>query len=131
MRMGKNARRVESSAAQYDGSKLAQRNAALARAKRIDAARDSQADAMQYRGHARVTNVLGYCTEGDPATGAQIHAGFEPYLLQRSPVEPGVFCPVSIYDRRIEAIEKRTGLCWIDLHAGEVLLPGDTLVYWK
>ncbi|MGN7104861.1 hypothetical protein ACTHR6_24835 [Ralstonia holmesii] len=114
----------------YAGSLIEKRNTALQLAKRVSAVRVEDSRAAHLVGHARVTTVQQYCEDDQRAT-SQIDGGREPYLLVEDPYNPGELRPVEIYDRRVDAVEPRTGLCWIHLSRGDALVKPDTLVYWK
>jgi hypothetical protein len=123
--------RVESGKRNYAGSGIEKRNTALSVASRTGAVRLADVEQERLaRISSRVTTVLDYCTDAKVA-GDHIDAGNEPYLLVRDVLNQGEYLTIPIYDRRIEAIEARTGLCWIHLSRGDALVKPDTLVYWK
>lgn len=128
--MPSQAQRISSGKANYRGSALAKRNAALRHAAGLKLARRSSAGVERLVASGRVTSVLDYC-EGADASTAQINQDREPHLLISDIYNAGEYIPLAIYDCRVNAVEKGTGKCWIDLHAGEALVDGDTLVYWK
>ena len=78
----------------------------------------------------RLLTVLDYCQSG-VLSGAQVDKGREPHLLVPDLYNPGEFRVEPIYDSRVDWQERRTGKCWIDVHAGELLVDGGTAVYWR
>lgn len=112
------------------GSAIQQRNAALARAKRIGAVRASNPAAAKFVGLERVVTAVEYCND-DPKCRVQADKGREPFLLFPDEFNPGEFLPLAVYTAFIDGFEERTGLCKIDVHAGPALVAGDTLIYWK
>ncbi|HIH2751434.1 TPA: hypothetical protein ACYLN4_007272 [Burkholderia lata] len=111
------------------GSSIATRNKRLALAKRVNAARAGtlHTDGIVARG--RTTSAADYVMNGD-LSGKQIDSDREPFLLVGDPYNAGNFNTIPIYDCETE-LEKRTGKCVLVLHCGDVLVPADTLIYWK
>lgn len=58
----------------------------------------------------------------------QIDAGNEPYFLRPDPFNVGYFLQVAIYDHAQQ--NNARDYCQIEVHAGSVLVPPDTLIYW-
>ena len=112
----------------YAGSKMQQRNTALALAKRLAAVLQSDVLAARLIAAGRTTTVREYCSEA-PQVGGLIDSGKEPYLLVEDMLNPGELRAIEIYDHRVDAIEEGTGLCWVHLFAGNALVRPDTLVY--
>jgi len=52
-------------------------------------------------------------------------------VLVPDPYNPGELRVEPIYDSRVEWREAGTGKCWIDVHAGELLVDSSTAVYWR
>lgn len=124
--------RVQIGKANYRGSALATRNAALRRASLLGAvligAKGVGLERLQ--NPERLLTVLDYCQSG-VLSGTQVDKGREPHLLVPDPYNPGEFRTEPIYDSRVDWHESRTGKCWIDVHAGELLVDGGTAVYWR
>ena len=124
--------RIQIGKANYSGSALATRNAALRRASLLGAvligAKGVGLERLQ--NSERLLTVLDYCQSG-VLSGAQVDKGREPHLLVPDLYNPGDFRAEPIYDSRVDWHESRTGKCWIDVHAGELLVDGGTAVYWK
>lgn len=126
------ARRAQNGRDNYAMSQLKVRNEALQRAASLGAV---QADAKgvgleRLQGSERLLNVRDYCQMG-PLSVAQVNKDREPHLLIPDPYNPGEFTTEPIYDSRVEWSEDRTGLCWIDIHRGELLVSSGTAVYWR
>ena len=124
--------RIQIGKANYSGSALAARNAALRRASMVGAvlvgAKGHGLERLQASG--RLLTVQDYCQSGVQSS-AQVDMGREPHLLVPDPYNPGELRVEPIYDSRVEWREAETGKCWIDVHAGELLVDGSTAVYWK
>jgi hypothetical protein len=125
-----NKNRTAAGKRNYEGSAIEKRNAALRLAASYEILRASDPLAVPFLTVKRVTSMLDFCMDAENAK-AQVNEGNEPHLMVADPYNPGHFGLLAIYDRRIEAIEKRSGMCWIDVHKGECLVKPDTLVYWK
>ena len=82
------------------------------------------------QGSERLLTVQDYCQSG-VLSGAQVDKGREPHLLMPDPYNPGELREELIYDSRGEWREAKTGKCWIDVHAGELLVDASTAVYWR
>lgn len=122
--------RAETGRAAYArGSAIALRNARLSLAKRIGAARAGDAATQPLIARGRTTTAADFVVDGE-ASGAQIDAGREPHLLVADPYHDGLFGTVTIYDNH-PGQERRTGLCTLVVHQGDVLVPPDTLIFWK
>ncbi len=128
--MPSNMQRANSGRANYQASPLAVRNAALSRAASLLPVKVSVTGIQHLVQSGRTTTVLEYCETGE-AFVAQVDKDREPYLLTEDIYNPGDFNKVSIYDCRIEALEKRSGKCWIHTAVGEMLVDGNTAVYWQ
>lgn len=111
------------------GSAIAVRNARLSLAKRIGPARVGDANTQPLVSRGRTTTAADFVLDGD-LSGAQIDAGREPHLLVEDPYNDGSFNTVAIHDNH-PGQEMRTGRCVLVLHRGDVLVPADTLIYWK
>ncbi|MCW5230817.1 hypothetical protein D8B34_08055 [Verminephrobacter eiseniae] len=124
--------RVQIGKANYSGSALETRNAALRRAAQLEPVRIGvkNIDLERLQNSERLLTVLDYCQSG-VLSGAQVDKGREPHLLVHDPYNPGEFRTEPIYDSRVNWHESRTDKCWIDVHAGELLVDGSTAVYWK
>jgi hypothetical protein len=123
--------RIRAGKANYDGSALQVRNAALHRAARLDVVRRSKVkpgDSIRLDSE-RVLTVQDYCQAGEQSM-AQVDKNREPYLLIQDQCNAGYFLTVPIYDCRARQPEKEKR-CWIDVHCGELLVNSDTIVYWK
>lgn len=124
------AQRAEIGRAAYaGGSAIAVRNARLSLARKIGPARvgDAYTQSIVYRG--RTTTASDLVLNGD-LSGAQVDAGREPHLLVEDPYNVGLFNTAPVYDN-FPGQEKRSGMCALVLHSGDVLVPADTLIYWK
>jgi len=121
--------RAEAGRRNYTSSPLKARNDALALAARLRAVRVGDLAAMPLAESTRVTSLADYCLRPQMCD-AQMDADREPYLLRQDEFNDGEFTKTPIYDVRVEQCDADAGLLWIDLHAGEALLPHDTLVYW-
>lgn len=130
--MPSRSQRVEISRANYAGSQLAIRNAALKRAKVVSPVSIHCKNGILSRliATGRVSTVRDYCAVGCVA-GEQIDRGREGHLLVEDLLNPGEYRAEPIYDSRVNWKEEKTGKCWLDIHAGELLVDGDTAVYWK
>lgn len=124
--------RVQIGKANYSGSALETRNAALRRAAQLEPVRIGAKNIglERLQNSERLLTVLDYCQSG-VLSGAQVDKGREPHLLVHDPYNPGEFRAEPIYDSRVDWHESRTGKCWIDVHAGELLVDSSTAVYWK
>lgn len=122
--------RVRSGQSNYKDSPLAKRNTALRRAADLSPVKVSFAGVQRLITAGRITTVFDYCQSGE-VMGAQVDKDREPFLLVEDFSNPGEFATVSIHDCRIDAVEKRSGKCWITVHSGELLVDVDTAVYWK
>jgi hypothetical protein len=91
-------------------------------------ARVGDAGVSQYMGLARVTTVKQMC-DNDAACDVQIEMAREPFLMIADPYNPGEYQTMAIYDH--VATPEKSGLCWIDVHSGALLVKPDTLIYWK
>ena len=124
--------RIQIGKANYSGSALAARNAALRRASMLGAvlvgAKGHGLERLQASG--RLLTVQDYCQSGVQSS-AQVDMGREPHLLVPDPYNPGELRVEPIYDSRVEWREAGTGKCWIDVHAGELLVDSSTAVYWR
>ena len=124
--------RIQIGKANYSGSALAARNAALRRASMLGAvlvgAKGHGLERLQASG--RLLTVQDYCQSGVQSS-AQVDKGREPHLLVPDPYNPGELRVEPIYDSRVEWREAGTGKCWIDVHAGELLVDSSTAVYWR
>ena len=92
-----NQRREEGQRSYAAGSPIQQRNAALALAKRVGAARAADPSAARYVGLDRVVTATEYCQDV-PKCGIQIDKGREPFLLIPDAYNPGEFQPLAVYD---------------------------------
>lgn len=130
--MPNRAQRIQSGKVNYIGSTLEARNAALRRASLLGAvligAKGVGLERLQ--GSERLLTVQDYCQSG-VLSGAQVDKGREPHLLMPDPYNPGELRVEPIYDSRGEWREAKTGKCWIDVHAGELLVDASTAVYWR
>lgn len=109
---------------------LKARNAALALAKDISAIRANNPDIAPYNAVGRLMPVVDYC-QNVPEAGQHIDMGREPNLLVEDTCNPDEYLLVAIHDVRNVPVEEKSGLCWISVNRGEVLLKPDTLVFWK
>lgn len=73
---------------------------------------------------------MDYCQSG-VSSNAQVDKGREPHLLIPDIYNPGEFHVKPIYDSRIDWLDSSSDKCWIDVPAGEMLVDGNTAVYWK
>ena len=130
--MPSRSQRVEIGRAVYAGSQLSIRNAALKRAKVVAPVSIRCKNGILGRliAAGRVSTVRDYCSTGCVA-GEQIDRGREAHLLREDPLNPGEYQTEPIYDCRVNWSEEKTGKCWIDIHAGEILVDGNAAVYWK
>lgn len=111
-------------------SKLRQRNEALARASNIGPVVKSCERLNKLIAAGRITTVGDYCAMGTEMEH-QVNKDREPYLLVEDEYNRGQFIPMPIYDCRVDAFEPNSNKCWIDVHAGELLVDVNTAVYWK
>jgi hypothetical protein len=111
------------------GSVIAVRNARLSLAKRIGAACTSDANVEAIVARDRATTAADFVMAGEQS-GLQIDAGREPHLLTEDLYDVGRLNAVAVYDN-YPGQEKRTGLCALVVHQGDVLVRPDTLIYWK
>ena len=122
--------RAEVARSTYEaGSAIAIRNKRLALAKRVNATRAGAPHTDEIVARGRTTSAADYVLNGD-LSGKQIDSDREPFLLVRDPYNDGNFNTIPIYDCETGQ-EKRTGKCVLVLHSGDVLVPADTLIYWK
>ena len=130
--MPNQVQRVQAAKANYRGSALEVRNAALRRASMLGAVlvgtKGQGLERLQASG--RLLTVQDYCQSGVQSS-AQVDMGREPHLLVPDPYNPGELRVEPIYDSRVEWREAETGKCWIDVHAGELLVDSSTAVYWR
>ena len=124
--------RIRMGRERYKGSPIETRNLALRRAAQLQpfliSARNSVVSRLVDAGY--VLTALDYCSNGE-LSGRQIDMGREPHLLAPDPYNPGELRVEPIYDSRVDFLEGKTGKCWVDVHAGEVLVDGSTAVYWR
>jgi hypothetical protein len=97
--------------------------------KEINPARIGDANTERIVSRGRTTTAVDFVSDGD-LSGTQVDAGREPYLLIEDLFNLGCFNTVPVYDNQPRQ-EKRTGLCGLVLHRGDVLVRPDTLIYWK
>ncbi|WP_274644065.1 hypothetical protein [Pseudomonas serbica] len=116
-------------AAYAAGSAIAVRSARLSLAKRIDPIREGDPFVKGITSSGRTTTAADYVA-GGKLSGTQIDGGREPFLLFEDILNEGEFNTIPVHDSFLER-EKRTGKCVLVLHRGEVLVPADTLIYWK
>lgn len=124
--------RVQAGKANYDTSAIKTRNDALRRAGALGAVlRGATGIGLErLQSSERLLTVRDYCECGALSV-AQGDKGREPHLLVPDLYNPGEFRTIPIYDSRAESRESKTGKCWIDVHAGELLIDGNAAVYWK
>jgi len=122
--------RSESGKARYEaGSAIALRNGRLSLAKRISPIRKGSRLLAKLDLNGRTTTANDYVTLGEPS-GAHVDAGRSPYLLVEDTLNPGSFSTIAVHDCFTD-LDNRGTRCVLVLHAGEALLPTDTLIYWK
>ncbi|MBI6882661.1 hypothetical protein [Pseudomonas putida] len=112
------------------GSPIRSRNEALKLAKAISplGCEDSLCAGLLAAGKA--TKLIDYCTNG-PESEIQVSAGREPFLLVEDMLNPGSAITVPIFDAKVDAVEKNSGLCGVTLGQGDALFKSDVLVYWR
>ena len=130
--MPNQVQRVQAGKANYRGSALEVRNAALRRASLLGAVLigTKGIGLERLQNSERLLTVLDYCQLG-VLSGAQVDKGREPHLLVPDLYNPDEFRAEPIYDSRVDWHESRTDKCWIDVHAGELLVDSSTAVYWR
>lgn len=109
---------------------LTARNAALSLTKSIGPLREGNPLAGKLANDGRLMKAVDYCTN-ESLWGVQADLGREPYLVLEDALNPGELTHVAIRDCLIDAVEPKSGLCWLVLHAGKALVPTDTLVNWR
>jgi hypothetical protein len=111
----------------YRGSSLQELNQARTRAAALGALRASEEGAAPFNGAGRVT-TLQELVNGS-AKAEALAGDAEGHLLVPDACNPGYFNAKPLYDHA-QALTG-AGLYLCDIHEGAVLLPADTLVYWK
>lgn len=111
----------------FRGSSLHEINQARSRAAALRALRASEAVAAPFNGAGRVT-TLRELVQGS-AKAVALAGDAEAHLLVFDDYNPGYFSAKPLYDHA-QALTS-AGLYLCDIHEGAVLLPADTLVYWK
>ena len=103
--------------------------AALELGERMAPARRSTAAAAALTELANVTSLEDFCGDSPACVYQREFQGREPYLLRADPADPYSFTLVAVHDHR--PLPAPCGRYWIELAAGQVLVPGNTLVYWR
>lgn len=103
--------------------------AALELGARIAPARTSTAAAAALVQLASVTSVEAFCGNAPACVYQREFQGCEPYLLRPDPADAYGFTLVAVHEHR--PLPAPCGRYWLQLAAGQVLVPGDTLIYWR
>lgn len=102
---------------------------ALELGERLAPARTSTAAAAALIGLASVTSIKDFCGDSPACVYQREFQGREPYLLRADSADPYGFTLAAVHDHR--PLPAPCGRYWLEVTAGLVLVPADTLVYWR
>lgn len=111
----------------FPGSKLDKLNKARSRTAALQPLCASNPAASPYLNGTRFTTLLELIQNSDKAD--KLAGEYESHLMIEDIYNPGLFLPKPLYDYSKETMAG--GKFMIDVHEGELIVPGDTMIYWK